>query len=88
MSRKIKAPKIKDYVHGKKVVKSDKEKIVAVKTIEHIGNQIYTDRSKLFLIKDINTDVVPRVGDIVVFYTILGSEVVGLELNGKLLYFH
>lgn len=88
MSKKRRAPEIKDYVHGKKVVKSDKERIVRVKTIEHVGNQILTNRSTMFLIKDIYTDVVPSVGDIVVFYTILCSEVVGVELNGKLLYFH
>ncbi|MBE6452064.1 MAG: hypothetical protein E7012_01050 [Alphaproteobacteria bacterium] len=82
------APKIKDYVRGKKVVKSDKEKIVGIKAIEHVGNQIFTDRSTMFLLKNINTDVVPRIGDIVVFYTILCTEVVGVELNGKLLYFH
>ena len=33
------------------------------------------------------TSVIPQVGDSVVFYTILDTCIIGVELNGALLYF-
>jgi len=81
------APQIKDYLCGEHVIKQEKEKIVEVRSVDDLGYEVLTDQSTGFIIQKKFTDVVPCVGDVIVFYTIWFSRVVGLELNGKLLYF-
>ncbi|MBE6448202.1 MAG: hypothetical protein E7018_02760 [Alphaproteobacteria bacterium] len=85
MDKKDKAPQVKDYLCGAKVVKSKPQKITGVIPIEDDGYEILTYDSHAFL--QSHTDTTPRYGDIIVFYTIREKKVVGIELNGELLYF-
>lgn len=75
----------KDYVRDFKV-SSLTEKVVSVRILNDGWVDIKTDCDASFLISPKNTKVVPKVGDEITFYTILLTKVVGLELNGKLLY--
>ena len=81
------SPQIKEYLCGERVVKQEKEKIEEVRPVDNIGYEILTDQNTGFIISKKLTDVVPHVGDVIVFYTIWFSRVVGLELNENLLYF-
>lgn len=85
--KQTKTPQIKHVLRGRSVFKADPEKIVKVSPYEDLGYTILTDHSTGFIIQKKFTDVVPQIGDEIVFYTIWFSKVVGLELNGKLLYF-
>ena len=80
-------PKITSCLCGERVIKREKEKIVEVHPYDDLGYEIITDQATGFIIQKKFTDVVPCVGDVIVFYTIWFSRVVGLELNGELLYF-
>ena len=75
----------KDYVRDFKV-SSLTEKVVSVRILNDGWVDIKTDWDTSFLISPKNTKGVPKVGDEITFYTILLTKVVGLELNGKLLY--
>jgi len=85
MDKKDKALQVKDYLCGSKVIKSKPQKISEVIPVENGGYQILTYDSHAFLQSHSNT--IPQRGDIIVFYTIREKKVVGIELNGKLLYF-
>ena len=85
MNKKDKAPQVKDYLCGSRVIKSKPQKITEVIPVENGGYQILTYDSHAFLQSHSNT--IPQRGDIIVFYTIREKKVVGIELNGKLLYF-
>ncbi len=80
-------PQVLHYLCGERVIKRKKAKIVDVQPYEDIGYDILTENDTSFVIQKKLTDVVPCVGDDIVFYTIWFSKVVGVELNGKLLYF-
>ena len=78
---------VKSFWNGENVVKQKEEKIVKVEAYYNDGYRIHTDEYTVFLLQKKFTDVIPQVGDAIVFYTVWFSKVVGLELNGKLLYF-
>ena len=75
----------KDYV-GNHKVSSITEKITSVKVELDDFVKIVTDSGAGFTISPQNTKVVPKVGDTITFYTIWVTRVVGIELNGELLY--
>lgn len=80
-------PQATHYLGGFKVEKKNKEQIVEVQPVDDLGYTIVTDKDTKFTIKKKHTSVIPQIGDDVVFYTILDERIVGVELNGELLYF-
>ena len=80
-------PKSTHYLKEYKVEKREKEQIIDVQAVENVGYEIVTDKNTKFTIKKKYTSVIPQVGDNVVFYTILDTHIIGMELNGVLLYF-
>jgi len=77
---------MKNYLNGEKVEKSSKQTIVKVEPIE-VGYDIVTNSQTGFIIRKDFIDIIPCVGDNIVFYTICLTRVVGIELNGKLFSF-
>lgn len=81
-------PKPTHYLEDNKVEKREKEQIVEVQPVENVGYEIVTDKNTKFTIEKKYTSVIPQVGDSVVFYTIIYDlRIIGVELNGVLLYF-
>lgn len=80
-------PKPTHYLKKYKVEKKEKEQIVEVQPIENLGYEIVTDKDTKYTIERKYTNVIPHVGDSVVFYTILDTVIIGVELNGELLHF-
>lgn len=81
------SPKPTDYLIDYKVEKKEKEQIVEVQPVENVGYKIVTDKNTKYTIDKKYTDVIPQVKDNVVFYKVLGTHIIGVELNGVLLYF-
>lgn len=80
-------PKPTHYLKDYQVEKEEKEQIVEVQPVENVGYEIVTDKDTKYTIEKKYTNVIPQVGDSVVFYTILDTHIIGVELNGVLLYF-
>ena len=86
-SDEAKDPLIRDCYRGLMVSKLEAEKIKEVTPSDEYY-KIVTDQDTHFsILKARASNVVPQPQDTIVFYTIGWSRVVGVELNGKLLYF-
>ena len=75
----------KQYVRGHKV-SSSTEKVENINVFPDGCIEVITDQGSGFILSPQVLKVIPQKGDFITFYTILVTKVVGIELNGNLLY--
>lgn len=76
----------KEYLCGEKVY-TETEKIKEISIIED-GYDIRTEKDKCFILQTKQAGGTrPQIGDNVTLHTIQGTRVVGMDINGKALYF-